>query len=183
MLIRRETPSDYAKIYAFVQKAFETAEIPDEHVHEYVEAMHNNAQKYDPDLALVAEAEGEIVGHIISVRTYVDTAGGKINNVLAVGPLSVLHEMRKQGVGSQLMAASLEVARNKGYLAAFLAGNPAYYSRFGYVPTYRHGIGYAEAEQLSQEVGLPVEQINECIMVYELFPDALKGIAGNIVLL
>ncbi|MDR2870583.1 MAG: N-acetyltransferase [Deferribacteraceae bacterium] len=153
-------------------------------MHDYVRSVHEGAQyKYEPDLALLAEIDHEIVGHIMSTNTYINTPKGKVGNVLHLAPLAVLLNMRKQGIGRQLMNASIEAARAKGYRAIFLAGNPVYYSRLGYVPSYKHNIYYAEAEQLAKEVGTSSEHIKECIMVYELFPDALKGIEGNIVLL
>lgn len=55
------------------------------------------------------------------------------------------------------------------YKAIFLAGNPAYYNRFGFSPTIDYGI------KCSMDIP---EELCPNIMVLELFPNALKGIQG-----
>ena len=82
MKIRRETPEDYEAVYAVVQRAFESAEHADGTEQDLVTAL-RNGDGYIPELALVAEEDGEIVGHILFTKALV---GGQ--TVLALAPWS-----------------------------------------------------------------------------------------------
>jgi putative acetyltransferase len=90
---------------------------------------------YLPGLSLVAEVAGEIVGHtILSLGRLDDRAA------LALGPIGVLPEHQRAGVGSALMRASLDRARDQGHELVVLLGHPEYYPRFGFVPAETLGI-------------------------------------------
>ena len=65
MLIRRENESDYEKVYDVVKASFESAEYADGNEQELVNAL-RNGDSYIPELSLVAEEEGNIVGYIQS---------------------------------------------------------------------------------------------------------------------
>ena len=97
MKIRRETPEDYEAVYTVVQRAFASAEHADGTEQDLVTALRNGAG-YIPELALVAEEDGEIVGHILFTKALV---GGQ--TVLALAPLSVLPAHQRKGVGSALV--------------------------------------------------------------------------------
>ena len=86
MLIRRENESDYEKVYDVVKASFESAEHADGNEQELVNAL-RNGDSYIPELSLVAEEEGNIVGHIMFTEAWV----GEMP-VLALAPLSVIPE-------------------------------------------------------------------------------------------
>jgi putative acetyltransferase len=74
-----------------------------------------------------------IVGHLLlSPCPVEDDDGVTVATVLAVGPVAVVPEVQRRGIGSSLMhvAASLAVAR--GVPALVLLGHPSYYPRFGF---------------------------------------------------
>ena len=77
MLIRKETPKDYEDIYKIVKKAFASAEHADGNEQDLVNAL-RTSKAYIPDLSLVADADGKIVGHKIGL-----CAGGGIWNTSA----------------------------------------------------------------------------------------------------
>jgi putative acetyltransferase len=80
-------------------------------------------------IALVAELDGEVVGHVqLSVATVGD------DEVLALGPIGVLPAHQRRGIGTALVAAALEAAEAAGASAVFLLGDPAYYGRRGFEP-------------------------------------------------
>jgi putative acetyltransferase len=169
MNIRQENKNDYEAIYNFVKTAFETAKVKDGHEQDFVNTIRNSGN-YIPELALVAEDENEIIGHIMLSRTYVENKDkDKKFEVLYLAPVSVLLKRRNQGIGSKLIYESFKRAREMRYKAVFLAGDPAYYNRFGFVPTIKHNI------KCSLEIP---EELYENIMVCELVPDALNGISG-----
>jgi predicted N-acetyltransferase YhbS len=169
MNIRQENRNDYDTIYQLVRTAFETAKVKDGHEQDFVNSLRDSS-KYIPELALVAEEDGSIIGHIMLSRTCVENETGKFE-ALHLAPVSVVLEHRNQGVGSKLIQTAMKLATDMGFQAVFLAGDPAYYRRFGFVPTIRYGIKY------SAEIP---EELVDHIMVCELAPNALDGVYGKV---
>jgi putative acetyltransferase len=88
-----------------------------------------------PELSLVATEDDQVVGHVLATRAHVDD-----RPALGLGPLSVLPQRQRSGVGTALMHAVLGAADALGEPLVALLGNPAYYSRFGFVPAQPLGI-------------------------------------------
>ncbi|MGH3763099.1 GNAT family N-acetyltransferase [Actinophytocola sp.] len=129
MLLRRETPADVEAIHAVHLGAFETA----------VEADLVTALRADegwlPTLSLVAEAAGEVVGHVVCTRAHIDSAPA-----LGLGPLGVLPSRQRTGVGAALLHAVLGAADALDEPVVVLLGHREYYPRFGFAPASRLGI-------------------------------------------
>lgn len=99
--------------------------------------------RFLPDLSLVAEVGGRVVGHVIVAPT--DLRGHPENleqprRVLLLGPLSVLPEWQRQGIGSALMRAVLRAARGRPEPMVVLWGHADYYPRFGFRPATEFGL-------------------------------------------
>ncbi len=77
---------------------------------------------------LVAEEAGEVVGHILFSRLWAD----RRELYAGLAPLAVAPERQKNGLGSALVRASLENAREFGCHGVLVLGDPAYYGRFGF---------------------------------------------------
>jgi putative acetyltransferase len=88
---------------------------------------------YNRELSLVAELNGRIVGHALLTRMPL-RHNGEEKNVLALGPMSVVPSQSHRGIGSKLIRACVELAKEKGYGAIVVVGYPEYYKRFGFVP-------------------------------------------------
>lgn len=87
----------------------------------------------DPDaLGLVAEEGGEVVGHVLFSRSLLD-APPRLVTVQTLSPLAVRPAWQRQGLGSALVRSGLEMLDARGVPLVFLEGDPAYYSRFGFV--------------------------------------------------
>lgn len=82
-----------------------------------------------PELALVAEVEGELVGHVVGTRAWVGETPA-----VGLGPLSVVPERQRHGIGAALVRAVLARAEEAGESLVGLVGEPDYYVRFGFVP-------------------------------------------------
>ena len=168
--IRIETPDDYYAVEALTREAFwefwetDGRVICDEHL-----LVHRLrfAPSFVPDLSLIAELDGKIVGHIIYSKSKVVSDFGHEHEVLTFGPLSVLPEVQKRGVGQSLMHYSFDVARRLGYRAVIIYGHPDYYPRVG----FRH----------AAEVGItdPDGKSFDYIMALPLYDGALDGISGK----
>ena len=131
-----------------------------------------NSSKYIPELALVAEKDGEIIGYIILSKTSIKSADKEFP-ALNLGPVCTLLEERNRKIGGELIKTVLAKAKEMGHTAVFLAGNKDYYSRFGFVPASKFGI--------KCQHNVPDELLDN-IMVLELIPNALKGITGTVYL-
>jgi len=95
-----------------------------------VDSLRHSAN-YDPDLALVAEWNGEVVGYAL-FTPYKVWISGVEQKAVSLAPLTVDPKMQKMGVGAALMEKGHAIAREKGYDFAFLLGHTEYYPRFGY---------------------------------------------------
>jgi putative acetyltransferase len=130
MLIRRETAADQAAIHAVHSEAFrrEANVTP-------VEAPLVDELRAEGDLvnalSLVALHDGEVVGHVCCSRARL---GDDKKAAVGLGPLGVLPAHQTSGVGSALVHAVVAAADALGHGLVVLVGEPAYYSRFGFVP-------------------------------------------------
>jgi putative acetyltransferase len=86
-------------------------------------------------LALVAEEDGEVVGHV-----QLSTAWVGDDEVLALGPIGVAHAWQRRGIGTALVAGALEAARGTEVCAVILLGDPDYYGSRGFEPAARYGL-------------------------------------------
>lgn len=77
---------------------------------------------------LVSLADDAIDGHILFSRMWADREG----LYAALGPVAVRPDVQRAGVGSALIQAALQVAREYGVHGVILLGHPAYYPRFGF---------------------------------------------------
>ncbi|WP_410609634.1 GNAT family N-acetyltransferase [Amycolatopsis sp. lyj-109] len=129
MLIRRETPADHAAIHVVHSEAFrrEAGVTPIEAP--LVDELRAEGDLINP-LSLVAVRDGAVVGHVCCSRARLgeDTA-----TAVGLGPLGVLPAHQAAGVGSALVHAVLGAADALGHGLVVLLGDPAYYSRFGFV--------------------------------------------------
>jgi len=165
MVIRRETPEEFSQIYDLVKVAFQTAKVTDGKEQDFVNQLRSNGN-YIPELALVAEENGKLIGHIMLTKTYIVNSGNKFETLL-LAPISVALEYRNRGVGSNLIKESFKLAKEMGYTSVLLVGDPAYYHRFGFKAAVNFGIKHIH--------NIPDENVMAC----ELVPDALYGISGT----
>ena len=139
-MIRKEEKRDFQAVYELVKAAFATTGYSDGSEADRVE-KNRKADFFIPELSLVAEEAGEIVGYI-ALHTMEIKYKDRCDTQLEVAPLAVRPDHFKKGIGSALMEEAHKRALDMGYSCVFLLGNPAYYPRFGYEPTYKHNIFY-----------------------------------------
>ena len=157
---------DYRAAYRLIRQAFGGSNISDGHEQDWVIAQ-RSGKGYNPALELVAECDGSLVGHVLLTERAVRTPGGP-RTVLYLAPLCVRPDCRGQGIGAALVAEAFSRAAGLGYRAAFLVGDPGYYSRFGFRPVTEFGI-----QNCSQIPDVYVQAA-------ELRPGALGDIYGEL---
>ena len=126
VLIRSERPTDIDAIEQVTLAAFmgKFSDNPTEHL--IVNGLRDAGAL---SLSLVAELNKKIVGHVAFSLV---TINGENLNWYGLGPISVVPELQKQGIGSKLIQEGLSAIRALGAKGCVLEGSPMYYQRFGF---------------------------------------------------
>lgn len=132
MNIRRETVTDYPAIAQINTLAF-----GQDNEAKLVDKI-RNSDRYIPELSLVVEIEGMVVGHILF--SYIDLANEQTLQILGLAPLAVHPEFQRQGIGSALIKAGLEIAEANKEAVVIVLGHPEFYTRFGFQTSAFYGI-------------------------------------------
>jgi putative acetyltransferase len=119
-VIRYAHPADHAGIEALLAAAFR-------HPDEAALVARLRADE-DALFELITEDDGDLVGHILFSRLWVD----RFELYGALAPLAVHPDRHRQGLGAKLVRAGLESARELGCYGVQVLGDPDYYGRFGF---------------------------------------------------
>lgn len=158
LVLRPETPADLPGIRRVEEAAF---------------SHHNEADLVDlarergkSVLSMTAVQAGQVIGHALFTPVTIDQSHASRDG-LGIGPVAVLPEFQRTGIGSRLMRAGLGVVRRIGYDFVVLLGHPCYYSRFGFKPGRAFGLSsdYGDGDEFQ---------------VLELHPGALTGVCGRV---
>lgn len=133
-IIRARTPADDGAIYELVKQAFKTAPHASGDEQDLVVRLRQTSA-YVPELSLVADAAGEIIGHIMFTQIKIAD-----ETQLILAPLAVLPARQKQGVGKALILRGHDIAKRAGYGFSALVGHPSYYPKFDYRPAGAFGL-------------------------------------------
>ncbi len=161
MNIRTETKNDYEKVQNLLTQAF-----PGQEEATLVRRLRED-KDFQRELSIVAEEKGGITGHIMFSRSRLFD-GVHTHHVAALGPLAVLPDYQRQGIGGKLIEEGKRRCISHGYPLVFLFGHPAYYPRYGFVQARAYGIDITQFT-VSDEV----------FMVAELQPGALDRLHGE----
>jgi len=168
---RLEAPDDYYTVEEMTRETFwrfweedENRTICNEHmlVHKL-----RDVDAFVPELNIIAEVDGKIVGHIIYTKSWIEAVDGKTYETLTFGPLTVMPEYQSRGIGRALMQYTFDKAKTLGFRAVLIYGHPDYYTRVGF--------------KYAAEFGLttPDGSTFDAFQVYELYDGALDGIRGT----
>lgn len=164
MIIRKETDADSEEISQVTIAAFKTLPISN-HTEQFI----INALRAAGVLtaSLVAEIDSRIVGHI--AFSPVTISDGTIG-WYGLGPISVLPEYHKQGIGKSLMNNGLSILKELKAKGCALVGDPNYYNRFGFrnYPELIH-------EGIPQEFFLALPLSDETPQGIVMFHEAFKA--------
>lgn len=131
MRIRPESPGDFDSVRHLNELAFgRTAEA------RLVERLRADADAY---VSLVADDDGRVVGHVLLSPVRLHARDRQVLG-MGLGPMAVLPDRQRRGVGSALVAAAIEACRDQGVPFLVVLGHPEYYPRFGFVPASMKGV-------------------------------------------
>lgn len=164
--IRLEEEKDFRKVEFLTREAFWDLYRPGCCEHLIVHKM-RNVPAFVKELSYIAEEEYSIVGSIIYSKAKVINDQTNEYEVLCMGPISILPSYQKKGIGSLLMTRSIERAKELGFKAVIIFGNPDYYKRFGFINAKKYNIKTSTGENF------------DAFMALELANGALNGISGK----
>jgi len=153
--IRREQLRDWPAVHAVHAAAF-----PTDAEARLVDCLRANGRAA---ISLVADANGQIVGHILF--SPVTIGGQAVAGALGLAPVAVIPSCQRQGIGGELIRAGLAACRDVGCGLVVLLGHPEYYPRFGFQRASQFG--------LTNEYGA-----DEAFMVLELRHGAIPAGGG-----
>lgn len=128
MNVRPATDTDRPAVLRVVEDAFGPEEGPT--VASLVTALEDAGHVR---ASLVAEVDGDVAGHVMLSRSWVDAERALVE-VVVLSPLSVAPAHHGQGIGTALLAAAVTEAERLGSPVVFLEGDPAYYAPRGWRP-------------------------------------------------
>lgn len=134
-IVRPERPGEAAAIRAVNDAAFgdlETSAI--------VDGIRGTDRWIDGGSLVAVEENGRLVGHLLLSEGDLDDADAGVRRIWMVGPVAVVPDRQRQGIGSALMRAAITLATARDQPVLCLLGHAEYYPRFGFEPARPIGI-------------------------------------------
>ena len=160
--IRNERESDYKNVEDITRKAFYNVYVPGCMEHYLVHIMRGH-EDFIPELDVVIEVDGQIVGNIMYTKSKLTDEGGTEKEIVTFGPVSILPKYQRKGYGKMLIEHSLKRVAELGYEAVVIMGSPANYVGSGFQCCRKYNICVEK------------EKYPAAMLVKELKPGALDG--------
>jgi putative acetyltransferase len=157
--VRSEQPADIPAIREINQQGFAGTQEAD-----IVDALRQSCAEL---VSLVALVDGRLVGHILFSPVVIESPRGKVRG-MGLGPLAVLPDYQRQGIGSHLIRSGLIKVKRSSSPFVIVLGHSRYYPRFGFERASLFGV----QSQWSQ---VP----DEAFMLLVIDKQAMKGVSGT----
>lgn len=132
--VRAEQPEDFGAIAELTRLAFDKTDGGEVGMIAGI----RQSDCYVPELSLVAVLEGHIVGYAMFHHEWL--LGERPARMMDLGPVGVLPEFQRRGVGGALISHGLERCRERSEVLVMCLGHDDYYPRFGFVHAEEYGI-------------------------------------------
>lgn len=169
MKIRAVKKEEYRYIEDFVFEIFRNTTFSDGVIEKALVREIREKPYYIPQLDLVVEEDGRIIGHFILSKLPI--SHGHEHEILMLSPVSVAMNKQQRGVGTFMLEEGITLATEMGFKGMIVEGDPRYYHRFGFKTSTEFGI-YAS------EKNLPPSEEN--LMALELCKNGLEDISGEV---
>lgn len=169
MEIRGVRKEEYSFIEDFVYEVFKNTNYSNGLAEKALVKEIREKHYYIPQLDLVVEEEGMIIGHFILSKLPISNRHE--NEILMLSPVSVAINKQRQGVGKYMLQEGIKLASKMGYKGIIVEGDYRYYQRFGFRTSTDFGI-YASEKNLPP--------FAEYLMALELGENAMKNISGEV---
>ena len=167
-VIRLEKKEDYREVENLVRESFWNVYRPGCSEHYVIHVLRDDPA-FVRELDFVMEKDGRLIGQNMFMKTVIEADDGRIVNVLTMGPIGIIPELKRRGYGKALLDFSLEKAAELGYGAVLFEGNIGFYGKSGFDYAIRFGIRYHD---------LPEDADSSFFLCKELVPGYLDGITG-----
>jgi putative acetyltransferase len=130
-------------------------------------------------MALVAERDGDVVGHVmVSDCALHDDERGVVHTIAMLSPLAVAPDVQRDGIGSALVRSVCGIADDAGDQVVILEGSPRYYPRFGFVDARTLGITIHLPDWAPPEAGqaLPLRAWDGSLAGNVVYPPPFDGL-------
>ena len=168
-LIRMEQPCDFSTVENLTRESFWNVYHPGCTEHYVLHCFRDNPD-FIPELSLVMEKDGKIIGHVMYSKAVISLEDGGILPSWTFGPISIHPDYKRQGYGLKLLNYSLEKAKSMGVGFVCIEGNIAFYKNAGFDLASKLKIHY-HAEPKDAEVPY--------FLAKELIPGYLGGAEGT----
>lgn len=159
--VRTETPADYKIVEEMIREAFWNLYVPGCAEH-YLAHMIRNHADFIPELDLVLEKNGQIIGNVMYTKAKLTDEQGVEKTILTFGPVCIRSEFQRQGYSRILLEKSFEIAKELNYESIVIFGMPSNYVSRGFEGCYKY--------RVSMNGSYPT-----AMLVKELVPNVLKG--------
>ena len=141
MNIRQEKPQDFREVENLTREAFWNVYRPGCTEH-FVLNQYRNSPDFIPELDLVMEEDGKMIGHVMFSKAELMLDDGSRVPSWTFGPISIHPDYKRKGYGLQLLRFALEKARKMGIGFLCMEGNIEFYRHAGFGLASRLGIHY-----------------------------------------
>ncbi|MFP4416278.1 MAG: GNAT family N-acetyltransferase [Chitinispirillaceae bacterium] len=141
--IRNERHEDHRAVEELTREAFWNLYVPGCDEHYLVHIMRNHPD-FIPTLDFVAVLDDKIVGNIMYTKSYVIDRDNNRLETITFGPVSVLPEYQRKGIGSALIRHSSDIAHQNGFKAIIIEGHPYNYVKHGFKSSIDFSISDAD---------------------------------------
>lgn len=169
IVIRSEEKGEYRKVENMVRESFWNVYRPGCMEHYALHQLRKDAA-FVPELDLVMEQNGELIGQNMFMRAWIAADDGREIPIMTMGPICIAPQWKRKGYGKILLDYSLEKAKELGYRALCFEGNIDFYGKSGFREAREFGIRYH---------GLPEGEDASFFLCKELIPGYLEEITGE----
>ena len=167
--IRLERKEEYREVEHLVREAFWNVYRPGCLEH-YVLHRLRSDEAFVPELDLVLEKDGRIIGQNMFMHAVIRADDGRKIPIMTMGPICIANDLKRQGYGKKLLDYSLAKAKELGCGALCFEGNIGFYGKSGF--------GYASEKGIRYH-GLPEGADSSFFLCKELIAGYLEGITGE----
>ena len=169
IIIRLENENEHRKVENLIRESFWNVYRPGCLEHYVIHKLRNDSA-FVPELDFVMEKDGCLIGQNMFMRANIQADDGRKIQIMAMGPICIAPEFKRQGYGKILLDYSLEKATEIGCGAVCFEGNIDFYGKSGFTFASKFGIRYHD---------LPEGADASFFLCKELISGYLSGITGE----
>ena len=168
IIIRQEAADDRRAVETLIRESFWNVYRPGCSEHYVIHVLRDDPA-FVKELDFVMEAGGRLIGQNMFMKTVIEADDGRVIEVLTMGPICIVPDLKRRGFGKKLLDYSLEKAASLGFGAVLFEGNIDFYGKSGFDYASRFGIRYHD---------LPEGADASFFLCRELIPGFLDGVTG-----